>query len=104
MPDTNKNEQELKTFGITGKLRTGFITGIIGLLVSAVVFLYQENRRLNEQNLDIQERLYERMMPVMKQEVKQEVKQVVTEQVAPIAESVDTATTNLKEFIGGIEK
>lgn len=100
MPDTNKNEQELKTFGFTGSLRTGFITGIIGLLISAIVYLFMDNKRLNEQNLEIQEKLYERMIPVVRKEVKQEVK----EQVSPIAESVDTTTNKVKEFIERAEK
>jgi hypothetical protein len=109
MPDSlnNKNEQEFKTFGFAGKLRTGFVTGTFGLMFSAIVFLYQEGRRkdavlqgCNDSKLAIQEELYERMLP----EVKQKVKEEVSEQVKPMVDRADTTMTNIDNLIESIQK
>ena len=109
MPDqiNNKNEQEFKTFGFTGKLRTGFITACFGIMFSAIVFLYQELRRkdvviqnLNDKNLSITQQLYERMLP----EVKQTIKEQVKEEVKPMVDRADVTMNNLDTLIQNVKK
>lgn len=109
MPDTinNKNDQEFKTFGFVGKLRTGFVTAIIAIMFGAIVFLYQELRRkdviiqnLNDKNLSITQQLYERMLPEMKQTVKEQVK----EEVKPMVDRADVTMNNLDSLIQNVQK
>lgn len=109
MPDTlnNKNDQEFKTFGFVGKLRTGFVSAIFSIMFSAIVFLYQEGRRkdvviqnCNDSKLVMQEEMYERMLPAVKQKVKEE----VSEQVKPMVDRADTTMTNIDNLIESIKK
>ena len=86
MADESKQEKELKMFGFTGKLRTGLITGIMGIMLAGIVWLAKmvidlQNDRLNDKDV-----MYERII----KEVDKRNKQEITEQIKPIAEKVDT--------------
>jgi hypothetical protein len=89
------NENELSVWGFTKGLRTGLITFILALLITAVIYLYvdkaksearaEEKQRLSEaQKLQMQKELYEQMIEYLKP---------TKDRMNTVADKVDTAVT-----------
>ncbi|MDX3913771.1 MAG: hypothetical protein QHC79_09545 [Pseudosphingobacterium sp.] len=101
----NTQEKELKTFGFTGKLRTGLVTAIMALMLTAIVFLTQYAISLNKEILQMQGNLYNQMIKEIKTNVKTEVKETVVPTVKnldTVASKLDSATTELKQKIQNV--
>ncbi|MNL29834.1 hypothetical protein D3C87_1515350 [compost metagenome] len=60
----DETEREFKTLlpGITGKLRTGFVTAIMGIMLCAIVFLFMLVIQLYRQNAQMQAKMLEKMI------------------------------------------
>ena len=78
------NEKELTTWGFTKGFRTGFITFILALQTTAIVFLYIDNSQSKDNELMRQEKLYEKMIDYMKP---------TKDKMESVADKVDTAAS-----------
>lgn len=94
----NIQEKELKTFGFTGKLRTGFVTAIMGLMLTAIVFLTYYAIDLNKQIQETQGKLYQEMIKEIKSQVKETVAPSMQKLDSTLT-TVDSAATLVKESV-----
>jgi preprotein translocase subunit YajC len=64
----NETEKEFKTLlpGLTDKLRTGFVTGIIGILFCAIVYLFIIQRQDAKDHEEQRAKQYEQMIEYLR--------------------------------------
>ncbi|WP_285055133.1 hypothetical protein [Pedobacter ginsengisoli] len=60
------NEKELTTWGITKGLRTGFITFLFALQMSAIITLFVLYYRSEREKNELQAKLYEKMIDYLR--------------------------------------
>ena len=82
----NNNEQEANFFGMTKSLRQGFFTAILGLSLAVNVFFYIDNKRTDKEKLEMQEKMYERVIQSLAPTVNK---------MNNAVEKVDTAVINV---------
>jgi len=81
--EESKQEKELKIFGFTGRLRTGLVTGMMGIMLGAIGWLAKLVIDIQQDRLDMQDRLYRQMI------------EEVRNQVTPAVEKVNEAATKV---------
>lgn len=90
----SQQEKELKTFGFTGKLRTGLITTIIGIQFAAIVYLFTQVQNLNDYRVDDKDKMYQQMLDIATEKAEQKASQTVDEKLDPVVKKVDTISAN----------
>jgi hypothetical protein len=99
----SKQEKEFKDFGITGKLRTGLVTGIMGIMLTAIIILFNKVNSLQDDKVKMQDRLYNQMMEELKNRVEPAVEKVnqAATKVDSAAVKVDSVAQQQKVKRGG---
>ncbi|UXD67737.1 hypothetical protein MUK51_10890 [Sphingobacterium faecium] len=99
----SKQEKEFKDFGITGKLRTGLVTGMMGIMLLAIGWLAKVVLNIQEDRLKMQDRLYKEMIEEVKSQVSPAVEKVnqAATKVDSAAVKVDSVAQQQKERNGG---
>lgn len=87
MPENDQNNKELNTFGfVTSKLRTGLVTGIMGILIIAIIYQQRQNNELRELIQTINDKRIDD---------KDELYREVIRYIRPTTERLDSAATNM---------
>jgi type II secretory pathway pseudopilin PulG len=88
---TNQTEKEFKTLlpGLTDKLRTGFVTAIIGILFCAVAYLFIIQRQDAKESAKQQAKQYEQMIEYLKPA--KEKLEASTEKINEVVEKANTS-------------
>jgi len=99
----SKQEKEFKDFGITGKLRTGLVTGIMGIMLTAIIVLFNKINSLQEDKSEMQDRLYNQMLLEVKNRMEPAVEKVnqAATKVDSAAVKVDSVAQQQKDKMGG---
>lgn len=92
----NETEKEFKTLmpGLTDRLRTGFVTAIIAMLLCAVIYLFILVIKLQNQKEEMQAKLYEQMIDYLRP---------TKDRLNNVADKADTAATRVIEAAKSIE-
>jgi hypothetical protein len=101
----SKQEKEFKDFGITGKLRTGFVTAIMAIMLGAIGWLAKVVLDIQEDRLKMQDRLYNQMIEEVKSRVEPAVEKVnqAATKVDSAAVKVDSVAQQQKDKKGGVK-
>lgn len=89
----DNNEKEAAYFGFTKSMRTGFFTAILGFSFALNVYLLTKIEDLQVDKVELQEKLYERVIESLKPTVQK--MNSVTDKVDTVADQASSAASKV---------
>lgn len=104
MPDSTNTSKEFTIFGISGLWRGGFLTAALTLMTAAIIYLWIDNRRLNQMIVDKQDELYKNTIDILRDPIRK--MNDASNKVDTISTKVDSVATHLlqKAQEGGVKR